>query len=146
MPINYKTDDFVCVIAGQGGVDAVLDVVGAAYFQQNLACLKKDGQLILLGFMGGAVAGQINLVDIAVKRLHITGSTMRGRNRQEKAAIAQSLRQHIWQPLAENAVAGPIIHRVFDFNDVVQAHQEMDSGTHIGKIALDFRGNHSFSE
>ncbi|MFZ7157770.1 NAD(P)H-quinone oxidoreductase [Avibacterium gallinarum] len=136
--INYKTQDFAEVIQSAGGIDAILDVVGASYFQRNLACLKQNGRLFLIGFMGGAVAQDVDLLQIALKLLHITGSTMRSRTKAEKAEIAQSLKQNVWGKLENEQIAKPIIHQVFDFKDVQQAYQEMDKGTHIGKVMLAF--------
>lgn len=139
--INYKTENFVNVIQQTSptqGVDAILDVVGANYFQQNINVLNKDGRLFLIGFMGGSVAEAVDLLQIAVKRLTITGSTMRGRTQSEKAEITQSLLQEIWDKLATNQINKPIIHKTFHFSDVQQAHQEIDKGTHIGKIMLEF--------
>lgn len=138
VPINYKTDDFASVMQAEGGVDAILDVVGADYFQRNIASLKQNGRLFLIGFMNGTVAESVNLLDIAVKRIHITGSTMRSRNKAEKAEIAQSLYHNLWRKLADESIHKPIIHQVFNFQEVKNAHIEMDKGTHIGKIMLAF--------
>ncbi|KAA6209347.1 NAD(P)H-quinone oxidoreductase [Avibacterium paragallinarum] len=136
--IDYKTQDFAEVIQSAGGIDAILDVVGASYFQRNLACLKQNGRLFLIGFMGGTVAQNVDLLQIALKRLHITGSTMRSRTKAEKAEIAQSLKQNVWNKLENEQIAKPIIHQVFDFKEVKDAHEEMDKGTHIGKVMLAF--------
>ena len=94
--ISYKTDDFAAIVKAHGGADGILDLVGGRYFAQNLDCLKKDGRLYLIGFMGGNIAPEVDLLKIAVKRAHITGSTLRGRNSDEKAAIAASLRETLW--------------------------------------------------
>lgn len=138
IPINYKTEDFQAVIAEHGGVDAILDVVGASYINANLASLNKNGRLFLIGFMGGSVAESVDLLAIAVKRIQITGSTMRSRTQAEKAEIAQSLYKTVWEKLADNRIHKPIIHKVFDFQHFKNAHIEMDKGTHIGKIMLGF--------
>lgn len=136
--INYKTDNFAEIVKQHGGADGILDVVGGSYFKQNLECLNKDGRIFLIGFMGGNIAPEADLLEIAVKRAHITGSTMRGRNNAEKAAIAQSLREKLWPLLADLRVAKPHLHRVYPWTEVAAAHKEMDKGTHIGKILLDF--------
>ncbi|QLB21359.1 hypothetical protein A6B43_07410 [Vespertiliibacter pulmonis] len=141
IPINYKTEDFSQIIQAQGGVDAILDIVGASYFERNLASLKQNGRLFLIGFMKGTTVESVNLLDIAIKRIHITGSTMRGRSKAEKAEITHSLYNNIWEKLANNQIHKPIIHQVFDFQDVKNAHIEMDKGTHIGKIMLAFDNN-----
>ena len=137
-PINYKTENFAEVLKQQGGVDAVLDLVGASYFQGNIDSLRQNGQLFLIGFMGGNIAENVDLLTIALKRIHITGSTMRSRTKLEKAEITQSLREELWEKLGNGEIGKPIIHQVFDFKDVVKAHIEMDKGTHIGKVMLDF--------
>ena len=140
IPINYKTEDFVAVVQANGGADGILDIVGARYFTQNIASLNKDGRLFLIGFIGGKTAREADLLPITVKRLHITGSTMRGRSGAEKAAIAASLRERVWPLLADGRIAKPLLHRIFDYRDVQNAHREIDQGTHIGKILLDFNG------
>ena len=137
-PINYKTENFVEVLKQQGGVDAVLDLVGASYFQGNIDSLRQNGRLFLIGFMGGNIAENVDLLTIALKRIHITGSTMRSRTKLEKAEITQSLRNELWEKLGNGEIGKPIIHQVFDFKDVAKAHIEMDKGTHIGKVMLAF--------
>lgn len=137
-PINYKTENFAEVLKQHGGVDAVLDLVGASYFQGNIDSLRQNGRLFLIGFMGGNIAKNVDLLTIALKRIHITGSTMRSRTKLEKAEITQSLRNELWEKLGNGEIGKPIIHQVFDFKDVAKAHIEMDKGTHIGKVMLDF--------
>lgn len=137
-PINYKTENFAQILQQQGGVDAVLDLVGARYFDQNIDSLRQNGRLFLIGFMGGSVAQSVDLLAIALKRIHITGSTMRSRTKAEKAEIARSLQETLWEKLSKGEVAKPIIHQVFDFHHVANAHLEMDKGTHIGKVMLKF--------
>ena len=137
-PINYKTENFAEVLKQQGGVDAVLDLVGASYIQGNIDSLSQNGRLFLIGFMGGNIAKNVDLLTIALKRIHITGSTMRSRTKLEKAEITQSLRNELWEKLGNGEIGKAIIHQVFDFKDVAKAHIEMDKGTHIGKVMLDF--------
>lgn len=137
-PINYKTENFAEMLKQQGGVDTVLDLVGASYFQGNIDSLRQNGRLFLIGFMGGNIAENVDLLAIALKRIHITGSTMRSRTKAEKAEIAQSLRNELWEKLGDGEIGKPITHQVFDFRDVAKAHEEMDKGTHIGKVMLDF--------
>lgn len=135
--INYKSEDFADVIKAEtsGGVDVVLDMIGAAYFDKNLASLKKDGRLSIIAFLGGAVADKANLTPIMVKRLHVMGSTMRPRTAAEKQEIRDELTAQVWPLLADGKVA-PVIHGVFDFDKVVDAHRLMESSDHIGKIML----------
>ncbi|WP_077499291.1 NAD(P)H-quinone oxidoreductase [Rodentibacter rarus] len=137
--IHYKTENFVEVIRQyQEGVDGILDLVGARYFDQNLEILNKDGRIFLIGFMGGSLAKEVDLLKIAVKRAVITGSTMRGRTNEEKAEIAQSLLENVWKKLTKGEIDKPILHQCYDFNAVQEAHIEIDKGTHIGKILLAF--------
>lgn len=137
--INYKTENFAETIRQhQKGVDGVLDLVGAGYFEQNLEILNKDGRIFLIGFMGGNIVEQVDLLKIAVKRATLTGSTMRGRTTEEKSAIGQSLLDNVWEKLSNSEIAKPILHRCYDFREVQQAHREIDKGTHIGKILLAF--------
>lgn len=134
---GFAVGDRVCALT-DGGADGILDLVGGRYFAQNLDCLKKDGRLYLIGFMGGNIAPEVDLLKIAVKRAHITGSTLRGRNSDEKATIAASLRETLWPMLADGRVAKPHLHRSYPWRKVAAAHTEIDRGTHIGKILLDF--------
>lgn len=136
--VNYKTDDFAQAVKQHGGADGILDVVGGSYFAQNLDCLNKDGRIFLIGFMGGNIAPEVNLLKIAVKRARITGSTMRGRNGAEKAAIAQSLCERVLPLLANGRIAKPHLYRSYPWTAIAAAHTEMDKGTHIGKVLLDF--------
>ena len=138
-PINYRTskfDDVVLEKTGGRGVDIVLDLVGASYFEQNLRALAKDGTLVLVGMMGGAVVEKVNLSAIMAKRAKVTGSLMRPRTGAEKAEIAASLRQHVWPVLAAGRCL-PIIHSVFPLEQAAEAHRAIDAGDHIGKIVLE---------
>lgn len=136
--INHREQDFQQVIAErtQGrGVDAILDIMGAAYLARNLASLAMDGRLLLLAFLGGAVAKDVNLAQIMMRRLSITGSAMRPRTAAEKAAIALELQAKVW-PVLDAGRCAPVIHAVFPLDQVVQAHRLMESSDHIGKIVL----------
>ncbi|WP_337266348.1 NAD(P)H-quinone oxidoreductase [Oryzifoliimicrobium ureilyticus] len=135
--INYKQEDFVDVIRAEtdSGVDVVLDMIGAGYFQKNLACLAKDGCLSIIAFLQGSIAEKVDLSPIMVKRLTVTGSTMRPRTAEEKRAIRDDLISHVW-PLIEAGKVAPVIHKVLPFADVAEAHRLMEEGSHIGKIIL----------
>ncbi|EHS52756.1 NAD(P)H quinone oxidoreductase, PIG3 family [Rhizobium sp. PDO1-076] len=136
--INYKLEDFVELVreetAGKG-VDVVLDMIGASYFDRNLQVLAKDGCLSIIAFLGGAVADKVNLSPIMVKRLTVTGSTMRPRTAEEKRAIRDELQAEVW-PLIEAGDVAPVIHRVLPIEEMVEAHRLMESSSHIGKIVL----------
>ena len=135
--INYKTEDFAAVIKAEtkGGVDVILDMIAAAYFERNLASLARDGRLSIISLLGGAVADKANLAPIMVKRLHLMGSTMRPRTAAEKQEIRDQLRERVW-PLLEAGKVAPVIYKVFDFAEVVEAHRLMETSDHIGKIML----------
>ncbi|HEI8856948.1 TPA: NAD(P)H-quinone oxidoreductase [Citrobacter koseri] len=136
--INYKTHDFEEEILSRTdgkGVDVILDIVGAAYFNKNLRLLKKDGRLVLIGFMGGRMVKEFDIQELILKRAVVTGSTMRSRDAAEKEEIAQQLIQKVW-PLIEAGKCKPVIHQTVKFEDVRQAHTLLDAGTHIGKVIL----------
>lgn len=136
--IDYRTEDFATRIAAMThgrGVDVVLDIVGAPYFEQNLKCLAMDGRLVLIGLQGGAVAESVDLFAIMRRRLNITGSTMRARSRDEKAALARQLQAQVWPRLSAGE-AGPVIHATFPLADVAQAHALLERSEHIGKLVL----------
>lgn len=136
--IDYRTEDFAEVVKAETdrrGVDIVLDMIGAAYFQKNLSALAKDGCLSIIAFLGGSVADKVDLTPVMVKRLTVTGSTMRPRTADEKRGIRDELVSEVWPLLAAGTVA-PVIHTVLPFDDVVEAHRLMESSKHIGKIVL----------
>ncbi|CVI59052.1 MULTISPECIES: NAD(P)H-quinone oxidoreductase [Agrobacterium] len=136
--INYREEDFAEVVkseTGGKGVDVVLDMIGAAYFEKNLSVLAKDGCLSIIAFLGGAVADKVNLTPIMVKRLTVTGSTMRPRTADEKRAIRDDLVAEVW-PLIESGQLAPVINRVFTLDEVAEAHRLMESSNHIGKIVM----------
>lgn len=136
--IDYKAEDFAEVIrqeTGGKGVDVVLDMIGAAYFEKNLSVLARDGCLSIIAFLGGNTAEKVNLTPIMVKRLTVTGSTMRPRTAEEKRAIRDDLLAQVW-PLLEEGRVAPVIHSVLPFDRVVEAHRLMETSSHVGKIVL----------
>jgi NADPH:quinone reductase len=136
--IDYRTQDFaeeVKKLTGGKGVDVVLDMVGAPYFAKNIRCLKLDGRLVMIAFLNGHVAESVDLRPIMVKRLTVTGSTMRPRSTAEKGAIAAALEAKVWPLLAKGACA-PRIFQVFPLAEAAEAHRLMESSAHIGKIML----------
>jgi putative PIG3 family NAD(P)H quinone oxidoreductase len=137
-PINYREQDFAAVIAektnGQG-VNVILDIMGGSYLNANLNALAMDGRVVMLGFLGGARANDVDLLTILGKRAVVTGSLLRARTSAEKAAIADQLREHVWPVLAAGRCL-PIIDKVYPLTDAAQAHAHMEAGDHIGKIVL----------
>jgi len=137
--INYRTQDFVEEVArltDKKGVDVILDMVAGAYVAREIECLAEDGRLVIIAVQGG-VKAEINAGLVLRRRLHITGSTLRPRPVAFKAAIAQSLRKHVWPLLAEGRIR-PVIHQVFKAGDAAAAHALMESNQHIGKLVLNW--------
>ncbi len=135
--INYRTQDFSAVareLTGGQGVNVILDMVAGSYVAREVECLAEDGRLVIIAVQGGIDAG-FNAGLVLRRRLTITGSTLRPRPVAFKAAIAQSLRQHVW-PLLESGRIRPVIHQVFQPAEAAQAHTLMESNTHIGKLML----------
>jgi NADPH2:quinone reductase len=136
--INYKECDFAAAIkelTSGKGVNVVLDIVGGPYAAKNLRCLGMDGRLVIIAFLGGPKAEQLDLTAIMVRRLTVTGSTMRPRTAAQKGAIADALRERVW-PVLEAGRCGPVIYRVFPLEQAADAHRLMESSAHIGKIML----------
>jgi NADPH:quinone reductase len=134
--INYKTQDFAAEAKKftGGGVNVVLDMVAGGYVAREIECLAEDGRLAIIAVQGG-VKSEFNAGLVLRKRLVITGSTLRPRPVEFKAAIARSLRSKVW-PLLENGVIKPVIHSVFPAAQAAKAHELMESNQHIGKIVL----------
>jgi len=136
--INYRREDFVERIdelTGGAGVDLILDMVAGDYLPRNLKCLARDGRLVQIALQKGPKV-EMNLLPVMLKRLTVTGSTLRPRSVAEKTEIADALTAEVWPLLAAGAVR-PIIHKTFPLALASEAHRLMESSTHIGKIMLD---------
>ena len=136
--INYKTQDFVTEIkrlTTDKGVNVILDMIGGDYFPRNLQCLAFDGRLIQIAIQNGPKT-ELNLLPLMLKRLTLTGSTLRAREDNFKSNIAQNLLKHVW-PLLNKAQIKPIIDSTYKLKDANLAHQRMESSQHIGKIILE---------
>ncbi|UWR22819.1 NAD(P)H-quinone oxidoreductase [Sulfitobacter sp. S190] len=132
--INYKTEDFVAVMKEVGGANLILDMVGGAYIARNLKSLDMDGRLVQIAFLQGPKA-EINFAPLMVRRLTVTGSTLRPQSDLAKARIAEQLREAVWPLLAAGKVA-PVMDSTFALEDAAKAHARMESSDHIGKIVL----------
>jgi NADPH2:quinone reductase len=135
--INYRTEDFAEVIkeATRGkGVDVILDMVGGSYVQRELSCLADDGRLVFIALLGGAKV-EVGLGQVLLRRLTVTGSTLRPRSVAFKADIARKLRERVW-PLIEDGMIKPVIYRTFPMQDAAQAHALMETSAHVGKVML----------
>jgi NADPH2:quinone reductase len=142
--INYQQQDFVEEISkltNNNGVNVILDMVGGDYLPRNLKCMAFDARLIQIAIQNGAKA-EINLLPIMLKRLTLTGSTLRARDDNFKTDIAQKLFKKVW-PLLANGQIKPVIHSTFTLDDAAKAHELMESSQHIGKIILEVSKNDS---
>lgn len=138
IPINYREQDFVAVIkeCTQGqGVNVILDMVGGDYIQRNFSAAAKDGCIVNIAFLQGSKT-QVDFMPLMLKRLTLTGSTLRAQSAQSKAVIARELEENVW-PLLNNKMIGPVIDFVFPLAQVAAAHRRMESNQHIGKIILE---------
>lgn len=135
--VNYKEQDFVTEIlhlTDNQGVNVILDMIGGDYFPRNIKCLAFDGRLIQIAVQKGPKT-DINLLPIMLKRLTISGSTLRGRDTAFKSEIARKLKNQVW-PLLDSGKIKPVIDHTFPLEQASQAHQLMESSEHIGKIIL----------
>ena len=136
--INYRNEDFVAVMKEIGGVDLILDMVGGDYLPRNVKALSNDGRLVQIAFLQGSKI-ELNFALMMMKRLTITGSTLRPQSDLAKARIADALRAQVW-PLLEAGRLGPVMDSAFDLADASAAHTRMESSGHIGKIVLNVGG------
>lgn len=132
--INYRTEDWETVVRDLGGADVVLDMVGGPYIQKNLDILKDQGRIVMIAFLQGPTA-QLNLMRMMLKRLTLTGSTLRSRAVEEKARIAAAVERNVWPWIAAGRVK-PVIDSTFTLNEAEQALTRLQGGEHSGKIVL----------
>jgi len=132
--INYRDADFVEVMRAEGGANLILDMVGGDYIPRNIKALANDGRLVQIAFLQGPVV-ELNFALLMVRRLTITGSTLRPQSDLAKARIAQDLRDMAW-PLLESGRVAPVMDSEFDLTEAAAAHARMESSGHIGKIVL----------
>ena len=138
--INYRASDFVEEvrrITDGKGVDVVLDMVGGPYIGRNISILALEGRLVQIAFLQASRV-DIDFMPVMLRRLTITGSTLRPRSVELKSKIAESLRQNVW-PLLEKGAVRPVIHATFPLEQAREAHQLMESSAHQGKIMLEIR-------
>lgn len=139
--IDYRAQDFVREVERltEGkGVAAVLDMVGGDYLPRNLACLAEEGRHVSIAVQRGPMA-ELSLWDVMRKRLVLTGSTLRARSVDFKAALATELEREVWPHLAAGTIR-PVIDRVYPLAEAAEAHRRMESGDHVGKIVLEVQG------
>lgn len=136
--INYREEDFVEVLkqaTGKKGVDVILDMVGGDYIQRNIKAAARDGRIVNIAYLNGSKA-EVDFMMVMLKRLTLTGSTLRIRPTADKAAIAAALRETVW-PLIEDGKVKPQLFRTFPLTQADEAHALMETSAHIGKIVLE---------
>ena len=135
--INYREQDFseeIKRLTEGKGVNVILDMVGGPYFPKNIRLLADEGRLVQIALMQGSKA-EVDFRSLLLKRVTLTGSTLRPRSVEEKTKIAQALQKNVW-PLLESGAIRPIIHQTFPLKQASEAHRLMESSAHIGKILL----------
>ena len=135
--VNYKTDDFVAVVkdaTGGHGIDVTLDMVGAEYTERNIAAAAEDGRIVQIATLGGPMT-TFTLPRLMMKRLTLTGSTLRPRTREVKARFARALEKQVW-PLIESGRVKIVMDSTFPLANAADAHRRMETSQHVGKIVL----------
>jgi putative PIG3 family NAD(P)H quinone oxidoreductase len=134
LAVDAAAGDWAVAVKSAGAVNVVLDMVGAGYFARNLDVLAPDGRLVEIAVLTGAVA-EINLLAVMMKRLTVTGSTLRARDASEKARLARAIEEHVWPWIESGAVKVPV-DRVFPFERAGEAHACLEQGAQFGKLVL----------
>lgn len=137
LAINYKSQDYseeVNRFTDGAGVNVVLDMVGGDYINKNISLMAPDARHVSIAFLAGPQV-EVNMLPIMVKRLTLTGSTLRARDNAFKGAIAEALHTHVW-PLFEAGTIKPVIDSVFPLSEASNAHALMEKSSHRGKIML----------
>ena len=132
--VNYREADYVDVLREAGGVDVSLNMVGGDYIARDLRILRDDGRLVMIAFLQGPKM-ELNMAPVMVRRISITGSTLRPQSVSAKTEIARALEDRVWPLLAAGRVA-PVMDRTFTLDQAAQAHARMETSQHIGKIVL----------
>lgn len=135
--INYKTEDYVAIakeMTDGAGVNVILDMVGGDYIARDIAALAPEGRLVFIAFQKGRKA-EIDFQPIMLKRLTVTGSTLRPRDVAFKSKVARELEERVWPLLGSGKIA-PVIHATFPLGDAAGAHRALEAGDHVGKIVL----------
>jgi NADPH:quinone reductase len=138
---NYKEQDWAQLIwqdSGKRGIDVILDIVGGKYIMKNIRSLAVEGRLVQIAFLHGSQAIDFDAMRIMMRRLTIMGSTLRPRTLEEKAAIAEDLLKNVW-PLFGTGALKPFVYKCFPLEEVVAAHQLLESSRHIGKLVLEVK-------
>ncbi len=132
--VDSSTEDFEAVAKAHGGVDVVLDMVGAAYFEKNLNALKTGGRIVYIASLAGGTI-EVPIMKIMMKRATITGSTLRPRSADEKARITAEVERVVW-PWVISGQVKAVVDATFPLADAAQAHAHLEAGAHVGKVLL----------
>ena len=132
--MNYRTEDFVEVMKAEGGAHLILDMVGGSYLPRNVRALADDGRLVQIAFLQGSKV-ELNFAEVMMRRLTITGSTLRPQSDLAKARYAQELETHVWPMIAAGKLA-PVMDSEFALEDAAKAHARLETSSHVGKIVL----------
>lgn len=132
--INYREEDFVEILRNEGGANLVLDMVGGSYIPRNIKAMADDARLVFIAFLQGPKV-ELNFAQIMMRRLTVTGSTLRPQSDLAKARIADALREKVW-PLIEAGRLAPVMDSEFPLEEAAAAHARMEASAHIGKIVL----------
>ena len=132
--MNYRTEDWQAVLQGMGGAHLILDMVGGDYLPRNVRALADDGRLQQIAFLQGPKV-TLNFAEVMMRRLTISGSTLRPQSDLAKARIAAEVERHVWPMVAAGALR-PVMDSTFPLADAAGAHRRMEGSTHIGKIVL----------
>lgn len=132
--VNYREEDFVDALRAEGGADLILDMVGGPYLPRNIKALADDGRLVQIAFLQGPKV-ELNFAEVMMRRLTITGSTLRPQSVLAKGRIAEALERDVWPLLAAGRIK-PVMDSEFSLEEAAKAHARMESSEHIGKIVL----------
>ena len=136
--INHRTGDFVAAVREAGGANLILDMVGGPYMERNIKALADDGRLVQIAFLQGPKV-MLNFAELMMRRLTLTGSTLRPQSDLAKAGIARAVEAHVWPMIARGALK-VVMDSEFALADAAAAHWRLDSGAHVGKIVLKVEG------
>lgn len=135
--VNYREEDFLEVLTAETrgqGVDVILDMVGGDYVDRNIRLAAVSGRIVNIAYLKGSQV-QVNLMPVMLKRLQLTGSTLRARDAEFKAQLTAEVLARAW-PWVESGEVRPVVHRVYSFAEAAEAHRVMESSVHIGKLIL----------
>ena len=138
--VNYRDEDFVEAVraaTGGEGANVILDMVGGDYIERNLRAAALDGRIVQIAFLKGSKV-EIDLMRLMLRRLTLTGSTLRAQTPDAKARMAKGVEQSVW-PLIARGKLKPVIDSTFRLDQASEAHRRIDDPGHIGKIVLEVR-------